>query len=238
MATLLLRLAGPLQAWGTDSKYNVRRTGREPSKSGVIGLLASALGRSRDVPPDDLCALRFGVRVDQEGRFLRDFHTVRRKQRTKLTTDISHRDYLCDAVFVVGLESPDTAFIEQLVDALRRPVWPLFLGRRSCPPPPPLVLGISSDGLAEALSAVPWQISEWQQKRLLRRTGKELPPLRLVIDDEKASANCMDLPISFDPRCRLFSVRGIGERAPVAPIPTLTVEKEPPTDHDPLQEVR
>ena len=44
MSTLLLRLAGPMQSWGTDSKFDVRRTGREPSKSGVIGLVAAALG--------------------------------------------------------------------------------------------------------------------------------------------------------------------------------------------------
>lgn len=44
MATLLLRLAAPLQAWGADSKFETRKTGREPTKSGVIGLLAAALG--------------------------------------------------------------------------------------------------------------------------------------------------------------------------------------------------
>ena len=38
MATLLLRLAGPLQAWGTDSKVDIRRTDGHPSKSGVIGM--------------------------------------------------------------------------------------------------------------------------------------------------------------------------------------------------------
>ena len=43
MSTLLLRLAGPMQSWGTDSKFDIRRTGREPSKSGVIGLVAAAL---------------------------------------------------------------------------------------------------------------------------------------------------------------------------------------------------
>lgn len=44
MATLLLRLAAPLQAWGADSKFETRKTNREPTKSGVIGLLAAALG--------------------------------------------------------------------------------------------------------------------------------------------------------------------------------------------------
>lgn len=48
MSTLLLRLAGPLQAWGAESKYEIRRTGREPTKSGVIGLLMAALGCRRD----------------------------------------------------------------------------------------------------------------------------------------------------------------------------------------------
>lgn len=44
MATLLLRLAAPLQSWGSDSKFETRKTGREPTKSGVVGLLAAALG--------------------------------------------------------------------------------------------------------------------------------------------------------------------------------------------------
>ena len=48
MATLLLRLAAPLQAWGADSKFEPRKTAREPTKSGVIGLLAAALGLRRD----------------------------------------------------------------------------------------------------------------------------------------------------------------------------------------------
>ena len=47
MATLLLRLAAPLQSWGSDSKFETRKTDREPTKSGVVGLLAAALGLPR-----------------------------------------------------------------------------------------------------------------------------------------------------------------------------------------------
>ena len=54
MGTLLLRLAAPLQAWGIDSKFNIRQTGNVPSKSGVVGLLAAALGRTRDESVEDL----------------------------------------------------------------------------------------------------------------------------------------------------------------------------------------
>ena len=46
MATLLLRLAAPLQAWGADSKFETRKTGREPTKSGVIGLLVWEYARA------------------------------------------------------------------------------------------------------------------------------------------------------------------------------------------------
>ena len=65
MATLLLRLQGPMQAWGVQSRFGVRDTGREPSKSGLIGLLCAALGREREAPLDDLASLNMGVRIDK-----------------------------------------------------------------------------------------------------------------------------------------------------------------------------
>ena len=80
MSTLILRLAAPMQAWGADSKYNERRTCREPTKSGVIGLLAAALGCRRDDTETlaRLSTLRFGVRADREGTSLRDFQMAHR----------------------------------------------------------------------------------------------------------------------------------------------------------------
>lgn len=84
MATLLLRLAAPLQAWGADSKFETRKTGREPTKSGVIGLLAAALGLRRDESEalTRLTGLRFGVRVEREGLWpWTDDRYARRKLR-------------------------------------------------------------------------------------------------------------------------------------------------------------
>ncbi|CAM5370648.1 hypothetical protein SCALM49S_05746 [Streptomyces californicus] len=60
---LLLRLAGPLQSWGTHSKYLWRDTARFPTRSGVVGMLASGLGRERGAALDDLTALSMTVRV-------------------------------------------------------------------------------------------------------------------------------------------------------------------------------
>ena len=53
MSILLLRLAGPMQSWGIQSRFSVRDTGLEPSRSGVVGLLCCALGRTRDEPLDE-----------------------------------------------------------------------------------------------------------------------------------------------------------------------------------------
>ena len=132
MATLLLRLAAPLQAWGADSKFETRKTNREPTKSGVIGLLAAALGLRRDESEGlaRLTGLRFGVRVEREGQLLVDYHTV--KTQDEKNSYVTYRHYLQDAVFLAGLESEDAALLQQLQDALQHPAFPLYLGRRPC----------------------------------------------------------------------------------------------------------
>ena len=131
MSTLLLRFAAPLQAWGTESKYDIRKTDREPSKSGIVGFLAAALGRRRDESVEDLNALRVGVRVDQEGKIIQDFHMVHKDEKTSYLT---RRYYLSDAIFVVGVEAQDEDIdiLKELEYAVKNPVYPLFLGRRSC----------------------------------------------------------------------------------------------------------
>lgn len=137
MSTLLLRLAGPMQSWGTDSKFDVRRTGREPSKSGVIGLAAAALGVARQDREAlaRLAQLRFGVRVDREGAVMRDYQIAKAYRNPKNPdTYVTHRYYLADAAFTAGLESRDRELLERIGAALREPAFPLYLGRRSCPP--------------------------------------------------------------------------------------------------------
>ena len=139
MSTLLLRLSGPMQSWGTTSRFDERDTGLEPSKSGVIGLLCAALGRDRTKPLDDLARLRMGVRVDREGVLSRDFQTatgVAGKAQLGRTV-VSPRFYLADAKFLVGLQGADEALLATLHTALAQPVRHLALGRRSFPPGEP-----------------------------------------------------------------------------------------------------
>ena len=135
--------------------------------------MASALGRKRDEENQDLYALHMGVRVDQSGESLEDFQMVHGIKQA----DLTRRFYLSDAVFLVGLEHPDQAFLEKIQLALENPAYPLFLGLRSCPPSFPLVLGIRKTCLKETLQEEPWLAAEWRQKRLDQH-------LRLILEDD------------------------------------------------------
>ncbi len=228
MATLLLRLAAPLQAWGADSKFETRRTLPYPTKSGVIGMLAAALGISRE---DDealkrLSELKFGVRVDKEGELLRDYHTAVGEKPY-----ITNRYYLSDAIFVAGFESEDNELLSKLEYALKNPVFPLFLGRRSCPPTMPLVLGIQEKDILSALKEEPWQLEASRQRTSL---GK----LRIITDGtaEEAFSVLQDVPVSFSKKHRKFTWRNVKDHGYVDKMPTTDIE-ETVTLHDPFTEL-
>ena len=230
MATLLLRLAAPLQAWGSDSKFETRKTDREPTKSGVVGLLA-AVGLRRDDTEGlaRLNGLRFAVRADQEGSLLVDFHTAKSRD----TSYVTYRHYLQDAVFLAGLESGDEALLRgnhrliylwKLEAALRHPVYPLYLGRRSCPPTLPLCLGIRQGSLLDVLRTEPMQGRKPE-------TGK----LRIVADADPADSAAVprqDLPVSFSPVHRQYGFRPVREWRLDRP------EMPEPTEHDPMAELQ
>lgn len=205
MPTLLLRLAGPMQSWGTTSRFDERDSQLEPSKSGVLGLVCAALGRDRAEPVDDLARLKMGVRVDREGLLMRDYQTatgvVSAAGKVDLErTVISPRYYLADAVFLVGLEGDDRALLECIHASLRSPHWPLALGRKSFPPSEPLWLegAIREQGLRDALLACP-RITQ-------PRNGQVGEPLRMVLEHESAGAVRLDQPVSS------FAERRFGPR--------------------------
>lgn len=206
MPTMLLRLAGPLQSWGVESKFETRRTQSYPTKSGVIGLLAAALGYPRDAPLERLNTLNFGVRVDQEGELLSDYHMAKGKKDKDIY--ITNRLYLADAVFLVGLESEDPAFLQELERAVKNPAFPLFLGRRSCVPTMPIFLGIRDTSLLDALRKEKWLVSEWRQGRGHNNLPKKL---RIIVDAEVPNPSSLvkDLPLSFNKDHREFGLRSV-----------------------------
>jgi CRISPR system Cascade subunit CasD len=222
--TLLLRLAGPMQSWGLDSRFDQRDTGREPSKSGVLGLVCAALGKPRDDQAGpwpslaQLASLRMGVRVLREGALRVDFQTAgggvfpRRKSYgvwkasgSPGATVVSPRHYLADADFLVALEGPLPP-LRQIEKALNNPVWPLSLGRKSYVPTLPVTFPpnqqenpvVRESGLVEALKSFVDPRSRGRHRLVLEASL------------ESTAERRQDVPLSF--RDRAFAVRGVETR--------------------------
>lgn len=210
MSTLLLKLKAPMQAWGTESRYTTRHTHTEPTKSGVLGLLAAAQGRRRTEPLEDLAELRFGVRVDQPGTLQRDFQTAI-DWRTGKSQPLSYRYYLADAVFVAGVEG-ESELLRTLQEALHSPRFPLFLGRRSCPANHDVLIGMSDLPLEPALREEGWHASEQHR----RDRGKSVE-LLLHLDAQPGTTgdSRRDVPVSFDPTHRQYGWRQVEMPKPV-----------------------
>ncbi|WP_283133413.1 type I-E CRISPR-associated protein Cas5/CasD [Rhizohabitans arisaemae] len=227
-ASLVLRLAGPLQSWGDRSLFNRRTTRPEPTKSGVLGLLAAAQGRPREQILGDLLTLRMGIRVDQPGSLLRDYHTVSDYRGRPLPqagvtakgiqkptsppkrTHLTERFYLQDAIFLAVLYGP-LPLVETLADAVRRPTFPLALGRRSCVPTQPISLGIRRTSLEDTLRAEPWQVTRYGREARERRSRKRPATIDLpaTVEDPEGHDVVNDVPLSFDPRDRAYTSRRV-----------------------------
>lgn len=178
---LIFRLYGILASWGEIAVGERRSSWSRPSKSAVLGLVAAALGLKRQ-ENDRHAALAegygFAIRVDAPGVPLRDFHTVQtahsrdvkklqKKDARPLTrgrelsvkvrvTILSQRDYYADALYTAALWARHNAPISlfNISNALLRPEFALYLGRKSCPLSLPLAPEVIKAGdLFEALAA-------------------------------------------------------------------------------------
>jgi CRISPR system Cascade subunit CasD len=161
---LVFTLRAPMQSWGTSSAVGeVRATAGRPGRSGVMGLVAAALGIRRDRPEalEQLHgAARIAVRADVFGERMVDYHTaqtprsernviyntrkdelVNKVRKEALSTILSRREYLAGAAFTVcvWLDGDAGHDLKDMREALVRPKLPLYLGRKSCPPGFPLM---------------------------------------------------------------------------------------------------
>ncbi len=169
MSTILLKFAGPLQSWGTNSHFEDRHTDYYPSKSAVIGMLAACLGyhRNEDKKLKQLQQLDFALRIDQGGNLLKDYQIV-----TKYTSEgkfernyVTNRYYLSDAVFVVAISHQQDNFMQELATALRQPWFQPFMGRRSAVINTDYFLAVTKETVLESLQNYPWQAAMWWQKK-------------------------------------------------------------------------
>ena len=209
IATLLIACVGPMQSWGTRSRFEIRDTEKEPTKSGIIGMIGAAQGRDREAPIADLTDLWMGVRVDREGLLRRDFQTAQNvavASGGSPENQISSRFYLADAAFLVGLEGP-LAVLEQIHTALRQPHWPIFLGRKSYLPslPPYLADGLKiGRSLRQALCSYPLLISGESEEApaATARTVRMVLEARSVTPETRK-----DQPVSYSIARRTYRTR-------------------------------
>ncbi len=180
-----------MQSWGVRSRWDVRDSAPEPSKSGVIGLLGCGLGLARQHPRllELDRALQFAVRGDRPGVIATDYQTVTGRHRMangKLKTDDytvqSYREYLHDASFLVALAGEEP-LLRELAGALQTPKWPLFLGRKSCVPTRPVLENLSDQyaDLEDAVCRAPWSapVDTRTRQAILRTFPPEELPLVL-----------------------------------------------------------
>lgn len=207
---MLLKLAGPLQSWGLDSRFETRNTNRYPTKSAIIGMIAASLGYTRDQDQNiqKLNGLDFAVRIDQPGRVLRDYH-IATKYKPSGAFERNYqtvRYYLQDAIFVVAVGSTSSGLIDLITDSIRNPYYQPFLGRRSCPINADYFIDVVEGDVIASISGVPWQAKKWYQK-----VGS--PKLELFCDRHLLENNreflVRDRVISFSQDRRNFGFRSV-----------------------------
>jgi CRISPR system Cascade subunit CasD len=224
-----MQLVGPMQSWGSRSRFQERDTEREPTKSGVIGLISAAFGKDRRDPIDqDIIALRMGVRVDREGRIQKDFHTAQdviKADGTGKENEISWRAYLADAAFLVGLEG-EASLLKNIAKKLAKPVWPLYLGRKSFVPSLPILSSrnpdecVINESLEQSLNLERFPLIV----PYIRRLDKDREAVRLVLEckSDDVGERRQDVPISFAPDKRRYTIRHVV----VSWLPLLTRKEE------------
>lgn len=216
---LLLYLDGPMQSWGSSSRFGRRTTLAFPTRSGVTGLLAAAMG----IPRDDTSALEELTRLRMEAVALEkercplqrwtDYHTVgaaydRQTQRGHIPvtagtgkargTVLTYREYLADAHFGVLLTGDDD-LLKRCQDALLDPVWGMWLGRKCC---------IPSDIVYQGLHGS----REQALARLLEISGGRVTRVVREVDAfEDGTDTLTDIPVNF--AGREFTIRRIAESA-------------------------
>lgn len=166
---LVIKLKGPMQAWGVHTFEGVRPSANNPTKSAVIGLLGACLGLRRN-DREGLKKLIEGVclavRADQRELSMKkitDYHTIldARKDYVGLKSHKNSiqtwREYLCDAEYTVAIWQSEKCEmpLESIADAIKKPHFTPYLGRRSCPITRPLFeQWVEAENFKDALAGI------------------------------------------------------------------------------------
>lgn len=212
---LTFALAAPLASFGAVAVGERRASGDRPAKSAVLGLVAGALGIEREdseahatLAGESFYAVRIeALRGRSAGRLMTDYHTIqtapsgrnrrfatRREEvadRRDLGTILSYREYRSDCSFTIALwprVSPPRFSLEQISEALRKPVFTSYAGRKACPlmlPMQPLI--VEAGDVHQALERRDAIAMSEAKKDFLSRYGLLGEPRGLALDAEAAA---------------------------------------------------
>ena len=176
---LVFLLAAPIASFGSYAGHERRGSESVPMRSAVLGLVGAALGVDRADPEGQVALRAYSVAVQSFQRSipLRDYHTVQtvptaraRRPETRrdalkragsdANTVITLRDYRCDVLVGACLWGAGRWRLGELAAHLRRPRFPLYLGRKSCPLANPVNANVvTAVGPVEALNRI--EVPAW-----------------------------------------------------------------------------
>ena len=175
---LMFTLAAPMASFGAIAVGERRPSWSRPSRSQVLGLIASALGierREEERLAALATALHYAVRVDVTGQPHADYHTAqvppsRRNRRfytradelavpkPELKTILSRRDFYTDSMHTIAVwartEQQLSPSLAEMANALAEPRYAPFAGRKAHPlllPMAPRV--VAADDIVAAYAA-------------------------------------------------------------------------------------
>lgn len=199
-SVLVLKFSGPIQSWSISrdpDRKNVY-TQSMPTKSGSVGLLASARGNTRMDDISDINELRFGIKVEDAGSITTDYQSS--LPPTARNAYISTFEYIQDGCFLVGFEGSDREFLEGLLEDIHHPAFPLYLGRKKCIPDPGIGVGVFDGTLEDVLK-------EAKAPLYKSKDPDSIKPVYVETTDNPGIL-IRDYAITFDPRYRTRKMCG------------------------------
>lgn len=144
-------------SFGSSGAKQERASDSHPSKGFALGFLGAALGKRRDDPwHDQSSGLGFATLTVKPGVRVEDYHTVatprgdasyrtrREEAEASDYTVETWREYLSDGYFILAFWGKGVGVdFDAAREALIRPTFELFAGRKSCPlslPPAPMTV--------------------------------------------------------------------------------------------------
>lgn len=182
---VVFTLSAPIGSFGDLAGHERRGSDRWPAKSAILGMVGAAQGIRRDDAEGlaELLEWQVAVATLQLGEPFRDFHTIQSVQQSyktggtrklaleqgeldgKVNTSITFRDYYTDCLFVAALWHEEDGCRDKVVEALKKPHFNLYLGRKACalsaPLAPKPVSAESPFAAMREASLPPW--AEWPE---------------------------------------------------------------------------